>query len=690
MEGLGHQAFVHRRAIVALALLGTLAAAWGARDVFDVVEPFGFSDPDSESARAYDRLEAATGEQAVPGVVLLVDAEGPVSAPAGQAAIASAASELESIEGVARVLPTDESLVSADGRSALVVGTLESSVGDASKLGEEVEQRFGDDPAVTAGGSAVASHQLNGTTEEDLQRIELYAAPLLLLLSLFIFRGLVAAALPLVVGAISIVTTLLILRVLASAIEIDAFAINIVTGLGLGLAIDYSLFIVSRYREELEEKGPTGAALRATMGSVGRMVLFSGLTVAVALASLCVFPQRFLYSIGLGGALVALASAMVCLLVLPAVLAALGPRVNALAPRGLRHKPKIDRWYRVGRFVLDHPLPIATVAVAVMILAGIPSLRLELTRADAAVLPEEKSAHQVDLALRTEFESDPSSRIVVLIEGTENEAQAVGAASSLEQEEGVATVAPVRKVNPGLLRTDIELSEDPFSDTAVALVDQTRELDWGGASLVGGPPAELADQRESLKDHLPAALAIIVISTLLLLFYMTRSVLLPLVALVMNALTVCVAFGVLVFVFQDGRFEGLFDYTSQGALDTSMPILLFAVAFGLSTDYGVFLLQRITEERSRGISDEEAIAVGLARSGRQITAAAVLFAVAMGALVFSELVYVKEVAVGTAVAVLVDATVVRVMLLPAVLRLLGSRIWWAPGSLARPRRARVS
>jgi RND superfamily putative drug exporter len=658
-----------------------VACALGASSIFDRAKPFGFQDPDSESSRSTDVLEDATGERVLPDVVLLVEPEGTSGArvaPATQ----QAAAELRAIPEVTRVVtPADDTrLVTQDQRTALVLGFLHSETDDVPAVGEEVEERFGGEHGITVGGAAATSHQLNQTTEDDLRRIEFFAAPLILLLSLIVFRGLVAASLPLVVGAVSILTTLLLLGFLSAVMDIDVFAINIVTALGLGLAIDYSLFLVSRFREELDTAPSTEEALASTMATTGRMIVFSGLTVAAALLALCIFPQRFLYSIGVGGALVAIASTAVCLLVLPAVLAMLGPRVNALAPPWLQARPTGGLWHGLARFVLRHPVSIATITVLAMVIAGIPFLRVELTRADATVLPQDATARQVDSAIRTRFPVDPAYRIVVAVETPSDttDPAITTATRQLAAVPGVDGVGPPIRVSDELLRVDGQLTVDPFSDRAVDAADEARSINWGGPALVGGPSAELIDQRSSLSDHLPLALTFLVLSTVLILYAMTRSVTLPLVALVTNALTVSVAFGVLVLVFQDGRLEGLLDFTSQNALDSSMPILLFAVAFGLSTDYGVFLLQRIQEARKETSDPDDAIAIGLARSGGQITAAALLFAVAMGVFAFSELVYVKEVAIGTAVAVLVDATIVRGFLLPAVLRLLGPWAWWAP------------
>ncbi|HSD23016.1 MAG TPA: MMPL family transporter [Solirubrobacterales bacterium] len=685
MGKLGHFAFRMRNILAAGALVVAIAAAIGGRTVYDNVKPFGFQDPNSDSSRAYEDLRDATGERPIPEVELLVEAGSGDPLPAAR----RAAQELRSVAGIQRVITpdTDPSLVSTDRRMALVVGFISADITDISQVGTDVKGRFSGDRGVVVGGAAVTVDELTKTTQDDLQRIELFALPLLLLLSFLVFRGLVAALLPVLVGALSILTTLLLLNALTTVVDIDTFAINIVTGLGLGLAIDYSLFLVTRFREELDRRDAVEASLAATTASIGRMVVFSGMTVAVSLIALCIFPQRFLYSIGIGGALVALSSAAVCLLFLPALLAMLGHRVNALAPVAFQGAPSERRWFGIARFVLTHPVSVAICAIAVMVVAGLPFLRVELTQANAKILPEDASARQVDDAIDEHFSSDPADRIVVV---ASNGPVARAALLDLRRQSTVsATQAPVRLPN-GIYRVDAQLSVAPFSAAALDTVRQARSQAWARSALIGGSPAELVDQRHSLGAHLPWALGFIIVSTALLLFVMTGSAVLPVIALAMNTLTVCVAFGVLVFVFQDGRLEGLLGYTSQGALDTSMPILLFAVAFGLSTDYGVFLLQRIGEARRDHETEDGAIAEGVAASGRVITAAALLFAVAMGAFVFSELVYVKEVSVGAAVAVLVDAFIVRTFLFPAILGLLGEWAWWSPRWLTRVARIEYS
>src|SRR5215204_6781874 len=384
---LGHFAFRRKQLLASLAVVLAIAAAVGGSTVYDNVKPFGFQDPDSDSARAYDVIQDATGVRPIPEVELLVKPSDGEPVPAA----ATAAQELKTVPGVEQVITpgSDPALVSRNDREALVLGFLSSDITDISEVGSDVKDRFGDEPQVAVGGAAVTVDELTKTTQDDLKRIELFALPLLLLLSFLVFRGLVAALLPVAVGALSILTTLLLLNALTTVMDIDTFAINIVTGLGLGLAIDYSLFLVTRFREELDQRNAIEASLAATTAAIGRMVVFSGMTVAASLISLCIFPQRFLYSIGIGGALVALSSAAVCLLFLPALLAMLGHRVNALSPVAFQGVPSERRWFRLARFVLTHPVSVAICAVAVMVFASLPFLRVELTQANARILPRD-------------------------------------------------------------------------------------------------------------------------------------------------------------------------------------------------------------------------------------------------------------------------------------------------------------
>jgi uncharacterized membrane protein YdfJ with MMPL/SSD domain len=601
------------------------------------------------------------------------------------------ARELEREPGVGRVVTYRQGgrdLVSEDGRSTYLAVSFKSGVDDGD-VAEALAERYERRPGLTLGGAALAEFQVNEQVSEDLSRAELLAFPILFILSLLFFRSLVAALLPVMVGGMSIVLTFLGLRVASELGSISVFALNLVTGLGLGLAIDYSLFIVSRYREELARSGPGAEALRRTLATAGRTVLFSSLTVAAALASLLVFPQRFLYSMGLGGMMVALIAAGVALIILPAVLALLGPRVNALAPRRLQQSAERDAraaqsgaWYRLSRAVMRRPGRIAIASAAVLIALGLPATRIEFTSVDPSVLPKSASARQVLDRLDRDF---PPGRTAPIYVGAAARLgpQLERYVRRLRELPGADAVSPPRPAGGGLTVIDVYPKGTVLSDGSQQLVRDVRGLSPPFTTEAGGVTAEFVDLKESLVSHMPEAFLIVIAATVVVLFLMTGSLILPLKALVMNVLTLSATFGLLVLVFQDGRLEGLLGYTSQGAIESSQPILLFAVAFGLSTDYGVFLLTRIKEEHDRGAPNEEAVALGLQRTGRIVTFAALLFMIAIGAFVTSEIIFIKQLGLGTALAVLIDATIVRALLVPSLMRLLGPWNWWAPAPLAR-------
>jgi RND superfamily putative drug exporter len=419
------------------------------------------------------------------------------------------------------------------------------------------------------------------------------------------------------------------------------------------------------------------------MRTAGRTVLFSAVTVAAAMAALIVFDLRFLFSMGYGGVLVALTAALVSLTVLPALLAVLGPRVNALGLK--RWKQSLARdasrvqegpWYRFSQWVMRRPGPIALATAALLIAMGLPFLRIEFTGVDASVLPTERSARVVQDALDTEFPPGRTSPIYVAAESDD-------AAAVREWAQTLPGTVSEPQQADGVWRIDVVTGDAALSDEAQGLVDDIRDHAAPFPFRVGGETAGFMDQQTSLGESLPLALLLLCGSTLVILFLMTGSVILPVKALVMNLLTLSAAFGLLVLIFQDGRLEGLLAYDSQGALESTQPILLFCVAFGLSTDYGVFLLTRIKEARDSGLGDRESVAVGLERTGRIVTYAALLFCIAIGAFATSEIVFIKELGVGTALAVLIDAFLVRALLVPSLMALLGSWNWWAPRPLAR-------
>jgi len=656
-----------------------------------------FEDPGSESVRAAEQLRTAAGESADIGGIALIDAGADVrGSDAARAKVERVARKIESVPAVARTITyyetRDPAFVSRDGESTYALFVLGAISEDAAEAaGEQIEARLAGEPGVKLGGDVVAGPQIGEQIGEDLARAEMLAFPLLFLLSLFFFRGVVAALLPLATGLVAILATFLSLRIANEITPLSIFALNLVTALGLGLAIDYSLFVVSRYREELARVGPGAEALRRTLATAGRTVLFSSLTVAASLAALLVFPQPFLYSMGLGGVFVALISAVTALVVLPAILAVLGTRVNALAPARWRRAgertargEQIGFWYGLSQWVMRRAALVAVASATLLIVLGIPFLGIKFTGVDASVLPQGASARQVADALGTRFPPGRGEPIYLAVEAPSSSADEVGEyASRLRGLAGVEAVDPPRPVSDELWRIDVVSEAEALAEQSQRLVESIRAVEAPFTVKAGGETAQFVDQQASLRSRIGFAIALLGIGTFVLLFAMTGSLLLPLKALAMNLLTVSAAFGLLVLIFQDGRLEGLLDYTSQGALESTQPILLFAVAFALSTDYAVFLLTRIKEARDGGQPNTEAVAGGLERTGRIVTAAALLFCVAIGAFSTSEIVFIKEVGIGTALAVLIDATIVRALLVPSLMKLMGSWNWWAPRPLRR-------
>jgi uncharacterized membrane protein YdfJ with MMPL/SSD domain len=680
-----------RVALLALAFF-VLAGALGG-SVASRLDPYGADDPATETVKAMDRLEQAGLR--VPAVVAVVE-DAPVAAPATRRRVEALEAEVRRRGEVASVSgyydTRSPAFVSRDRNSTYFTVALKTTDDkQAQEAGADIAEQLSAREGVIAGGPAVAQEQVNKQVEKDLRMAEMLAFPLLFLLSLLFFRSLVASVLPLMIGGLAIVGTFLILRLASEFASISIFALNLTTALGLGLAIDYSLFIVSRYREEIAKDGPGLAAMRRVLASAGRTVFFSSLTVAAALASLLVFPQRFLYSMGLGGSLVALFAALISLTVLPAVLTLLGTRVNAGAPKFLQRQAEADArpaqegfWYRLSRFVMRRPIPVATASALLLIVLGLPFLAIKFNVVDPTVLPESASARQAYDVVSEDFPPYHETPIWIDLEGGGPQAGARFAAA-VRDVPGVAEVAPPLRLASGVTALQV-VSVHPFaSDASAETVRAIRDLPEpaGSTALVSGATADFVDFQSSLSRHLPYALAIVIAATLVILFLMTGSVVLPIKSLIMNFLNLSAVFGLLVLIFQDGRLEGFLSYTSPGAIEQTMPILLFAIAFGLSTDYAVFLLSRIKEARDNGASDSESVAIGLERTGRIVTAAALLFAVAMFAFATSKIIFIKENGVGTALAVLIDASIIRALLVPALMELLGKWNWWAPRPLRR-------
>jgi uncharacterized membrane protein YdfJ with MMPL/SSD domain len=652
----------------AAALVAVAAALFGASTPSRLQSSDDdFQDRGSESFRTLQLLSRATG--VLPGPSLIV------VAPPRQAAVA--ATRLKAQPFVALVRP--RAAVSRDGKLVLVTAWFKShGTTDAPAVSNFAHSLPG-----LVGGSALANEQVGAQSERDLLHAELIAFPLLLLLALWIFRGVVAALLPVAAGLLALFATLALLRLVNDVRPISVFALNLVTGAAIGLAIDYSLLLVSRYREELARYGAGREALRPTLATAGRTVAFSAVTVAAAFASLLVFPLAFLRSMAIGGMIVAPLAGIVALMLLPALFALLGERVNALAParwqRAAERAARPDErggWYRFAQWVMRRPVWVAAGSATLLVALGFPFLGVRFIGVDATVLPTSSSARQVEDVLRAKFAPGLDAPLHLAVRSPK-------VLPRIRRLPDVMAVAPPERLGPRLWSVDVIPRAAAMSEQTKALVRAVRRLP---GVMVSGKTAWYLDTAASLRRHLPYALALLAVTTFLLLFVVTRSVVLPLKALLMNLLGLSAAFGVLVLVFQDGRLEGLLGYRSQGALELTQPVLLFAIAFGLATDYGVFLLSRIKEAHDAGLPNREAVALGLERTGRVVTAAALLFCVAVGAFATSNILIVKELGIGIALAVAIDASLVRALLVPSLMALLGDWNWWAPAPFRRFRR----
>jgi uncharacterized membrane protein YdfJ with MMPL/SSD domain len=672
----------------AVAFVALAVVAGGG--VADRLKPAGFTDPGSESALAVDQAARQLGHDPSPGLVVVARApEGNATAPAARAEVGRLARILASDPEVAAVRTPFEprrapQLVSRDGSAALILGHFShTDQADLEDAAERIPPRLhSDELDLTVGGFAVGFNDVNDTVRDDLTRAELIAFPILALLLLVVFRGLVAASLPLLIGGFAVVGTFLSLRVLSEFTDISIFALNITTALGLGLAVDYGLLLVSRYREELESSGAGWEAHSRTVESAGRAIFFSGLTVAAAAAAMIVLPQRFLYSMGAGAAAVSLLAAAGALLVIPALLALLGERVNSLALRKSAPPPAgTGRWFQVAQTVMRRPVPVALGVSLVLIAAALPMASATLVQPGNQSVPEGRDARTVTDAIDAEFTPNLDSPVSVTVA----RADAARVRQEVARLDGVRAVSPPQALGEDHALLEATPADEPLSPAAQDTAREIRSIadTAGEGGRVGGATAEFIDFKQSLLDHAPLVAGLIATSTTILLFLLTGSLILPLKTLVMNVLSIAAAFGLLVLVFQDGYGAGLFAYDGPEAIETALLVVVGATTFGLATDYAVLVLARIKEYHDAGEDNETAVALGIERTGRVITAAAILLAVVFLAFTSSSIFFMKEVGFAQAVAVLIDASIIRALLVPALMRLLGRWNWWAPRPLRR-------
>jgi len=689
----------HPKLVLGLVGLFVLVAAMAGRDVESHLKAAGFTDPASESERATKLLRDSLGYDPNPAIVLVVRAPGggrlDTASSAVRREVARVSREVAGVEHVGRVLNplrdpgAGARLIARDGESLAIAAYLSTlDVQDAGGVAAEGVESIAASSRldVAMGGFAAGFDETNDQTREDLTKAELIAFPVLALLLLFVFRGVVAAAIPLLIGVISIVGTLLVLRVMSGVTDTSLFALNIATGLSLGLAVDYALLIVSRYREEMGRAGATREAHRVTVRTAGRTAVFSGLTVAAAMAALIFMPQRFLYSMAVAGASVAVLSSVIAILVVPSLLRLLGTRIDALSTRrGPAVSDTSDGWYRLARGVMRRPVTVALASAALLLVAAAPLLTTTLTGPSAEAVPPGQPSYDAYRYLEAHYPRDVTEAVTVAVDGRAGDAGLASFRQRVQEVEGVVSGAPFARAPGDIAYANFALGGPALDGASQDALREIRSLrsPAGAEVLVSGNTAGFIDQKQSLVENGPLVVAIIAVTSLIVLFMLTGSILLPVKTLLMNALTLGATLGVLVLAFQEGWLEGLLDYTGPAAIEVTSLVFLFAVIFGLATDYAVLVMARIKERRDLGDSNEEAVATGIARTGRVITAAAMAIAVVFLAFGVSSVFFVKQIAIGMAVGVMLDATVVRALLVPSLMRLFGEWNWWAPAPLGR-------
>jgi putative drug exporter of the RND superfamily len=676
----------------------------------------GYTPSSSESAQA-DALLAERFQAGSPDLVLVAHSEVAIDEPDVAAAGVALTRRLADAPGVVYAQSFwstgDPTLRARDGRTGLVVVKLRGDDTTISHLVRDlvaqVTGRVGPFQ-VAATGSAEVDEQVDAASAADLSRAELLAAPLTFVILLIAFGSLVAAALPLLVGAAAVVATLAGLRLLSEFTDVSIFAVNLTTALGFGLAVDYSLFIVTRYREELAAGQTVQAAIATSMRTAGRTVLVSAITVALSLAGLSVFPLMFLRSLSYAGIMVVALAATASLVLLAPLLSVIGHRIDRLDifARLRRRSALAGRdgvWHRLAIAVMRRPAAVAIAVLVGLLTLAIPFTHVHFGLTDDRLLPRDNPAHLAAETVRAQFEQaviNPVTVVAPRLDAEQNATVLTDYAqrlSMLPHAELVRTAtgdfahgAPVagpsaasaQYARDGSSWLAIVIDVDPSSTAAEQFVRDARAVPTATRTMVGGDVAVLVDTKAALADRLLWSGLVIGLSMLVLLFLFTGSVVIAVQALLLNMVSLTASFGAMVYIFQDGHARWLVgDFLATGRLEVTVPVLMFCVAFGLSMDYTVFLLARITEHHCLTGDTARSIVFGLGHTGRLITAAAAIVATVLGALTTSHLSLLKLLGFGLAITVLVDATLVRGLLVPAVMRLLGRANWWAPAFLRR-------
>jgi RND superfamily putative drug exporter len=696
-----------RRLVLIGAVVALLMAGAFGGNVASHLKAGGFEDPHAQSTKA-NRILREQFHQGDPNLVFLVTAKGGNVDDPSVAAAGRALTERLARDGRVQLAVSYWTLFNApplkskQGHQALVLVRV-------SGTDDQVDTRVADitphyvgthgSITVAAGGQGPLFHEVSNTIEKDLGKAEMIAIPITLLLLVFVFRGVIAASLPLGIGVLSILGTFLTLRVLAALTSVSIFSLNMVTAMGLALAIDYSLFVVTRFREELRNGLGVEDAIVRTMATAGRTVLFSAATVAISLSALLIFPLFFLRSFAYGGVAVVGVAAAGAVIVLPALLAVTGKRVGRAATRT---KPTSEGfWHRVAMFVMRRPVPIGAAVIALLLILGAPFLGMKLGVPDDRVLPKGAHGRVVSDELRANFTSKEAAALSVVAPAATPTTDVASYAAELSRLHGVARVdartgsyiagrqvfpagpQSARFAAPHGTWLSVVPSIEPMSLEGERLVKDVRALTAPTPVLVGGSSAQLVDAKQSLFARLPWALAIIAVVTFTVLFLMFGSLLVPAKAVVLNLLSLSATYGAMVWVFQEGHLQSALGFTATGTLVITIPILMFCIAFGLSMDYEVFLLSRIKEEHDQGADNTASVAHGLEKTGGLVTAAAALMAIVFVAMGTSQVSFIKLFGLGLALAVVMDATLIRGALVPAFMRLAGNANWWAPAPMKR-------
>jgi putative drug exporter of the RND superfamily len=701
-----------RRMLAVAALVAVAAGIFGV-PVAKSLCACGFEDPSSESAKAKQVL---TNKFDVGDVQLVIVVSAPGGADGGPARGVGTelVNELGRSPHVASVTslwtaPAAEraTLVSRDGRSGLIVAGIAGDESKTQEYAKDLSERLvhdRDGVTVRAGGDATVNLEITKQSQRDLLLMESLAVPISFVVLVWVFGGLLAAAVPVAVGLTAILGAMAVLRAVTYVTDVSIFALNLSAAMGLALAIDYTLLIISRYRDELADGADRDAALVQTMVTAGRTVLFSATIVALSMAVMALFPMAFLKSFAYAGVATVAFAAAAALFITPAALVILGDRLQALDIRRLvrrilnRPEPverAVERHvlYRWTKTVMRHALPAGLAVIALMLLLGAPFLGVKWGFPDDRVLPKTASAHQVGDEMRTDFPDDSAAAVTIVVpDGTGlTPAEFERYTMDLARVPDVAGVSPIREAAGSAVLT-VHSTAALFSDSSNAQLDRLHAVEGPGGRevLFAGTAQVNRDSVEAITSRLPLVLGLIAMIMFSVLFLLTGSVVIPLKALLLNMLSLSAAFGAMVWIFQDGHLSGL-GTTSTGILVANIPVLLFCIAFGLSMDYEVFLVSRIREfwqkspkTRADGTSlaphgrSDESVALGIARTGRVVTAAAVVMSISFAALIAAQVSFMRMFGLGLTLAILADATVVRMVLLPAFMHVMGESNWWAP------------